>query len=908
MGSFLYNVIVKPLELIIELVFAVPYWYTQNPILSIVAVSVFVNILTLPLYKRSDALQSREREKQKAMKPWVTHIRKTFRGDERFMMLSTYYREQGYKPYYSIRGSLSLLFQIPFFIAAYHFLSHLTLLNGVRFWLILDLGSPDGMLHIGSLAVNVLPILMTAINLVSSTIYTRGFSFKERLQLYIIAAIFLVLLYDSPSGLVLYWTLNNFFSLCKNIFMKLVPHPKKVISILTSAAGVAALVMAVVSDGLPDGGRLALAAVFVAGQLPLAIGWLKKRSSGDAENIDTKRTNLVYGLSVGALLALWGLLIPATLTASSPQEFLTAGNTPGHLIFYTFSIYLGVAVWLTAFYLMSGKKARRGFAAAVCMLFGVGLVDYLFFGRNYGTLSPYLVFDARPRSSVQAILLNLAVVVLVAAVYYVLYRRKPKVLQRALPVLIAGMAVLSAVQCVTVQREVSKVQPQIREAQSQISAEQQDGADIYRGIIPMSRNGKNVVVFMLDRAISGYIPYIFQEKPELKEAFSGFTYYPNTLSLAHYTNMATPSLFGGYEYTPEEIDRRSDETLKSKQNEALLMLPVLFSQNGYTVTVCDPPYAGYQEIPDLSIYDGYDVSAYRLAGVFSWNVREAAELKQTQERNFVFYSLFKTVPVVMQEKVYGHGNYLELEYQGAINAEYRAHSAVLENLPYMTEIVGNNAGEEKNTLLVFQNCTTHSPAMLSYPDYVAGKKVAEQYEHPERFTLPDGKHMRMENDTQLMHYCVNVAALERVAAWLEYLKVEGVYDNTRIILVADHGATLGNFDDMLLDNGVDVEGYNPLLLVKDFDAEGFTVSDEFMTNADTPALAVAGLFDDPVNPFTGKTVGSDAKHTTPLAVTTSGNWDIDKNNGRQFDTSDGEWYIVKDNIFDSANWERTTAR
>ena len=146
MGSFLYNVIVKPLELIIELVFAVPYWYTQNPILSIVAVSVFVNILTLPLYRRSDALQSREREKQKAMKPWVTHIRKTFRGDEQFMILSTYYRQQGYKPYYSIRGSLSLLFQIPFFIAAYHFLSNLALFNGVRFWLILikDLAAKTG--------------------------------------------------------------------------------------------------------------------------------------------------------------------------------------------------------------------------------------------------------------------------------------------------------------------------------------------------------------------------------------------------------------------------------------------------------------------------------------------------------------------------------------------------------------------------------------------------------------------------------------------------------------------------------------------------------------------------------------------------------------------------------------------
>ena len=899
MGSFLYNVIVKPLELIIELVFAVPYWYTQNPILSIVAVSVFVNILTLPLYRRSDALQSREREKQKAMKPWVTHIRKTFRGDERFMMLSTYYREQGYKPYYSIRGSLSLLFQIPFFIAAYHFLSNLALFNGVRFWIIPNLGAPDGILHIGALSVNVLPILMTAINLISSTIYTRGFSFKERLQLYIIAAIFLVLLYDSPSGLVLYWTLNNFFSLCKNIFMKLVPHPKKVIGILTSAAGVAALVMAVVSDGLPDGGRLALAAVFVAGQLPLAIGWLKKRSSGDAENIDTKHTNLVYGLSVGALLALWGLLIPATLTASSPQEFLTAGNTPGHLIFYTFSIYLGVAVWLTAFYLMSGKKARRGFAAAVCMLFGVGLVDYLFFGRNYGTLSPYLVFDTALSYTGKTVLLNLAVVALTVAVCIVLYYRKTKVLQKVLAVLIVGMTLFSAVQCVAVRREVGKVQPQI-------SAEQQNNIGDYRGIIPMSRNGKNVVVFMLDRAISGYIPYIFQEKPELKEAFSGFTYYPNTLSLGRNTNVTTPSLFGGYEYTPEEIDRRSDETLESKQNEALLVLPALFSQNGYRVTVCDPPYAGYQNVPDLSIYDGYDgISAYCLAGKFS---KELSELKGSQERSFVFYSLFKTAPVVMQGKIYGRGNYLGLEHQGTINAGYKEHSTVLDNLPYMTEIVGNDAGEEENTLLVFQNCTTHSPAMLSYPDYAAGKDVTAQYEHPERFTLPGGKHMRMENDTQLMHYCVNVAALECVAAWLEYLKEEGVYDNTRVILTADHGAALGNFDDMLLNNGVDVEGYNPLLLVKDFDAEGFTVSDEFMTNADTPALAVAGLFDDPVNPFTGKTISSDAKHTTELAVTTSTNWDINKNNGRQFDTSDGEWYIVKDNIFDSANWERTTAR
>ena len=47
------------------------------------------------------------------------------------------------------------------------------------------------------------------------------------------AGLFLVLLYDSPSGLVFYWTLNNLFSLVKNIFYKL-KNPKLVLSILSS--------------------------------------------------------------------------------------------------------------------------------------------------------------------------------------------------------------------------------------------------------------------------------------------------------------------------------------------------------------------------------------------------------------------------------------------------------------------------------------------------------------------------------------------------------------------------------------------------------------------------------------------------------------------------------------------------
>ena len=55
-------------------------------------------------------------------------------------------------------------------------------------------------------------------------------------------------------------------------------------------------------------------------------------------------------------------------------------------------------------------------------------------------------------------------------------------------------------------------------------------------------------------------------------------------------------------YIPTEMNARSDVPMVEKQNEALKVLPVLFDEMNYDVTICDPPMAGYREISDLSIY------------------------------------------------------------------------------------------------------------------------------------------------------------------------------------------------------------------------------------------------------------------------------------------------------------------
>ena len=143
MSSILYNIIISPIELLVEIVFEFMFRLVgqlqTNQGLAVIGVSLAISLLTLPLYQRADAVQQKQRDAQKSMAHWINHIKKTFKGDERFMMLQTYYRENNYSPLSALNGSISLLLEIPFFIAAYHFLSNLEVLNGASFLIISDL-------------------------------------------------------------------------------------------------------------------------------------------------------------------------------------------------------------------------------------------------------------------------------------------------------------------------------------------------------------------------------------------------------------------------------------------------------------------------------------------------------------------------------------------------------------------------------------------------------------------------------------------------------------------------------------------------------------------------------------------------------------------------------------------------
>jgi YidC/Oxa1 family membrane protein insertase len=203
-----FDYILAPFVFLLKEIFLFCYAITGSYGLSIVLLSLAVSLILLPVFIYIERSRKKDLAVKQKMKPVLDEIKRCYKGQERYYYIKTLNRQHGYNPMRALIPTLSLLLQIPFFIAAYQFLENFDPLAGTRFLFIDDLSKADGLWG----HLNFLPIAMTFINLVTAYFYTRHSDTSERKQMVIVAAIFLILLYNLPSGLVLYWTMNNVFS------------------------------------------------------------------------------------------------------------------------------------------------------------------------------------------------------------------------------------------------------------------------------------------------------------------------------------------------------------------------------------------------------------------------------------------------------------------------------------------------------------------------------------------------------------------------------------------------------------------------------------------------------------------------------------------------------------------------
>ena len=104
MGEILLSILIKPLELVFEFIFSLSHSVFPNPAVNIIMMSLAINFLVLPLYRRADVIQAASRKKEEQIRPVVNHIKKYFKSDERVLVLQAYYREVHYSPLSSLKS------------------------------------------------------------------------------------------------------------------------------------------------------------------------------------------------------------------------------------------------------------------------------------------------------------------------------------------------------------------------------------------------------------------------------------------------------------------------------------------------------------------------------------------------------------------------------------------------------------------------------------------------------------------------------------------------------------------------------------------------------------------------------------------------------------------------------------
>ena len=850
----LYNIFIIPLIYILEiLIHILNPLLSLNPILAIFIISFTVNFLSYPVFAQIEKMIKKDNEDYQKLLPKVNSIKRNFSGYEQRMLLATYFRQNNYHPLLAhFKQSLTIFLQVPIFIASYvvvcdSFLFQAPLLDQI-----------NNSINLFGLPIKILPIFMTIINMLSVRVYMKDKSFSNKLYANSLSILFLVLLYFSPASIVLYWIFNNSFAFLRNIYFynknKMLPTllvyiisvivlaffvtPQLstlyaiIILILISAFCkfikyvlrdtfyttnfILFLVIYVVMDALnylPAFGNIInyISAVLL---FTISILCYKSFLKNNCETIAT-RDFILLQLPI---VLIFGFYIPLKLINSSILEYYQLIDVK-ELVSHVFEVCIGLFLIYPTIIFYVQKRYRLVICYISMLVLSIVLKTLYTESLPSDTINVYAQFSLIGNIKLSSpMILSISYIIATIVLVALIFKFK---LMKYVKILVIS---LICVYIYNISKEVIILKNNVSDLQKR---------DSIKHRLSLSSKGKNVLVILLDRAISGFLPQIMAEKPEFKQTFTGFTYYPYTVSFAVQTLYSTPSLFGGYEYTPLKIQQDTTRSIVDKHNEAISVIPEILRNNGYNVTLYDMPYINYDNKKAKRFYHE-DINIINREHLIDRRDNVVKLIK----KNTFYFILFRMTPNIYKNKVYNQGMYFEKIKKDdirnfKIKSEYKHFETFIDSLTINDK--------DNNYYIFFNSLITHSPAHLT-KDY--GFNTKEETEVKEQTEVKDSKTIN-----HVLHYNVNMLAYMEVEKLLKKLKDSNAYDNTRIIIMSDHGWPIEDVDNV----NKEITPNNSLLFVKDFNATGeYTTNYEFMTTADIPYLTVKDIDSNLINPMTNK--------------------------------------------------------
>ncbi len=313
---------------------------------------------------------------------------------------------------------------------------------------------------------------------------------------------------------------------------------------------------------------------------------------------------------------------------------------------------------------------------------------------------------------------------------------------------------------------------------------------------------KNVLVVLMDTMQSDIFEEVISKNTGLAEEFDGFTFYPDTAGSAPTTYLSIPVIHSGRTYDPKT-------PLAPYFRDAV--------ENGsFMAKLGDSGYSGIlvNQILDACPRTVHCVpSRSVLAGSKSSVVAEAAKLLDL--------AIFRIAPLGAKDAVYNNGEWIAQKH----TSDDRFVHLAVEGNALLTETAGAVSDTAAKPSLKFIHLFT------THPPYVVDDKC--------EYLGEEQQINRTSDENQAACSVANFAKM------LKAMKAKGVYDNTVIALISDHGNYL------MKSNRVDEDGWqsligsaNPTLVVKPAGAHGALQKSNVQAQIGDLGATICGMTDD----------------------------------------------------------------
>ncbi|AEJ18179.1 membrane protein insertase YidC [Gracilinema caldarium] len=219
--------ILGPVETVLKWFMIIFYKIIPNYGIAIILLTILVKLAMFPLTKKGSESTIRMQE----LAPKIKEIQDKYKDNPTKMNteMAELYKKEGYNP---MAGCLPMLLQIPIFFAMYNLFNNHFDLRGAMFipgW-IPDLSLPESVFSFAPYKIPLLNWsdirLLPFIYLVSQLLYGKVTQTPDqqnnsqmKMMLYVMPIMFFFILYDVPSGLLVYWIMSNMLTLVQQMII-----------------------------------------------------------------------------------------------------------------------------------------------------------------------------------------------------------------------------------------------------------------------------------------------------------------------------------------------------------------------------------------------------------------------------------------------------------------------------------------------------------------------------------------------------------------------------------------------------------------------------------------------------------------------------------------------------------------